>query len=113
MPADEGRLINFRDSIMKIITAALALAMAAGTMASEMTMLEGKVLFDKGQYQINGVKLIGLSLTELRQYEGHTVKMAGEQSPEHLDIYRVFVKTENGYETQYDWDVVNSEFYEN
>jgi len=97
----------------KIIMATIALVLSISSMASEMTMLEGKVLFDKGQYQINNVKLIGLSLTELRQYEGHTVKMAGEKTSEHLNIYKVFVRTENGYETSYDWDVVNNEQYEN
>ena len=97
----------------KIIMIAMALLLASTAMASEMTMLEGKVAFDKGQYQINGVKLTGLSLSELRQYEGQTVKMAGEKTQEHLNIYKVFVKTENGYETSYDWDVVNGEQYEN
>ena len=93
--------------------ATLALLFTISAMASEMTMLKGEVIFDKGQYQINGVNLTGLSLNELRQYEGHTVKIAGEKTHEHLDIYKVFVKTEHGYETSYDWDVVNSEQYEN
>lgn len=91
----------------------MALFLTISAMASEMTMLEGKVVFNKGQYQIDGVKLTGLSLNELRQYEGHTVKMAGEKTHQHLNIYKVFVKTQNGYETSYDWDVVNSEQYEN
>jgi hypothetical protein len=97
----------------KIITTAMALAISMGAVASEMTTLEGKVSFDKGQYQIDNVKLTGLSLSELRQYEGQVVKIAGEKTHEHLNIYKVFMKTENGYETSYDWDVVNSEQYEN
>ena len=114
LPTNDGNKLKTGDEHMKkIIMATLALVMAYGAMASEMTMLEGKVAFDKGQYQINGVKLTGLSLSELRQYEGQTVKMAGEKTQEHLNIYKVFVKTENGYETSYDWDVVNGEQYEN
>jgi len=97
----------------KIIMATIALAFSIGAMASEMTILEGKVSFDKGQYQIDNVKLTGLSLSELRQYEGQEVKISGEKTHEHLNIYKVFMKTENGYETSYDWDVVNSEQYEN
>jgi len=112
-PANDGKLIKTGIEHMKIIMATIALVLSISSMASEMTMLEGKVLFDKGHYQINNVKLTGLSLTELRQYEGHTVKMAGEKTSGNLDIYKVFVKTQNGYETSYDWDVVNNEQYEN
>ena len=107
-------LIKTGDEHMnKIIMAAMTLVLSISAMASEMTIMEGKVSFDKGQYQIDNVKLTGLSLSELRQYEGHMVKIAGEKTHEHLNIYKVFLKTENGYETSYDWDVVNSEQYEN
>ena len=95
----------------KMAIIALILPMIAS--ASEMIIVEGKVLFNKGQYQINGVKLIGLSLRELSQYEGQTVEIVGEKTYEHFNINKVFLKTENGYETSYDWDVVNSEQYEN
>jgi len=39
--------------------------------------------------------------------------VAGENQENGLEIYKVFVKTENGYEASYDWDVVNQEFYAN
>ena len=95
----------------KMATIALILPMIAS--ASEMTIVEGKVSFNKGQYQINGVKLIGLSLSELSQYEGQTVEIIGVKTYEHLNINKVFLKTENGYEASFDWDMVNSELYEN
>jgi len=95
----------------KMATIALILPMIAS--ASEMIIVEGKVLFNKGQYQINGVKLIGLSLSELSQYEGQTVEIVGEKTYEHFTINKVFLKTENGYKASFDWDMVNSELYEN
>lgn len=88
-------------------------ALAVSVQASEMKLVEGEVAFEKGQYQVQGTTLTGLTLNELRQYEGKTVKIAGEANKSGLEIYKVFVKTENGYETSYDWDVVNQEYYLN
>jgi len=101
---------------MKVMsTMALVLALSSQAMASELSTIEGKVVFQKGQYVLQTSKssqeLSGLSLQALRQYEGRTVKVAGEVSEGSLEIYKVFVKTENGYETSYDWDVVNQELY--
>jgi len=99
---------------MKSLIAVLASAVfAVSAQASEMKLIEGEVQFSQGQYHVAGTKLIGLSLSELRAYEGKTVKVAGENQENGLEIYKVFVKTENGYEASYDWDVVNQEFYAN
>ena len=99
---------------MKSLFALLASAVfAASVQASEMKLVEGEVQFSQGEYQVSGTKLTGLSLNELRAYEGKTVKVAGENTVNGLEIYKVFVKTENGFETSYDWDVVNQEYYAN
>lgn len=94
---------------------AVCMAFSAQVFASNLETVEGKVSFEKGQYVLtseqNTLTLEGLSLTQLRQYEGRTVKVAGEIESGDLEIYKVFVKTENGYESSYDWDVVNQELY--
>jgi len=103
---------------MKVMSAmALALALSGPVMASGLSTVEGKVVFEKGQYLLKAGKqthkLTGLSLQQLRQYEGRSVKVAGEASDNTLEIYKVFTKTENGYEASYDWEVVNQELYAN
>lgn len=102
---------------MKMLTlvAALFVALSSQVMASNLETLEGKVTFEKGQYFLmtakNKHELSGLSLQQLRQYEGRTIKVAGEVSEKQIEIYKLFVKTESGYESSYDWDVVNQELY--
>lgn len=99
---------------MKSLFAMLASAVfAVSVQASEMKLVEGELQFNQGEYHVAGTKLTGLSLTELRSYEGKTVKVAGESTAKGLEIYKVFVKTDNGFETSYDWDVVNQEYYAN
>lgn len=99
---------------MKSLFALLAsVVFAASVQASEMRLVEGEVQFSQGGYLVSGTKLTGLSLNELRAYEGKIVKVAGENTVNGLEVYKVFVKTENGFESSYDWDLVNQEYYAN
>jgi hypothetical protein len=98
-----------------IVLCAILFALASQASASSMKTMEGKVIFSKGDYHLVNTtqsrELTGLSNTQLRHYEGLTIKAAGEVSDASLEIYKVFVKTDNGYETTYDWDVVNQDLY--
>jgi len=94
---------------------ALSIAFSSQLMASNLKTVEGKVAFEKGQYFIaaknSKLALTGLSLQQLRQYEGRSVKVAGDLDNKQLEIYKVFVKADNGYEASYDWEVVNQDLY--
>jgi hypothetical protein len=98
-----------------IVLCAILFALASQASASSMKTMEGKVIFSKGDYHLVNAtqsrELTGLSNTQLRHYEGLTIKAAGEVSDASLEIYKVFVKTDSGYETTYDWDVVNQDLY--
>ncbi len=98
-----------------IVLFAVLCALSAQTSAAALITQEGKVAFSKGEYQlVNGnqvSKLIGLSHQQLRQYEGRTVKVAADDTDRGLEVYKVFVKTNQGYEASYDWDVVNQDLY--
>ena len=78
-------------------------------------MLEGTVVFEKGQYLIqtsdSRQALSGMDLGMLRKFEGKQVKIAGEDKANGLEIYKIFVKENGGYRTSYDWDVVNQDLY--
>ncbi|GAA6134062.1 hypothetical protein NBRC116188_08510 [Oceaniserpentilla sp. 4NH20-0058] len=93
----------------------LLVAFGSQVFASNLETVEGKVAFEKGEYFLTSAKgkhqLQGLSLQQLRHYEGRTVKVAGEVSGTQLEIYKLFVKTKEGYEATYDWDVVNQDLY--
>lgn len=100
-----------------ILLCAILCALAAQASASTLTTKEGKVAFSKGEYQLvnaqQASKLIGLSNQQLRHYEGRIVKVAVDETERGLEVYKVFVKTADGYETSYDWDVVNQDLYSN
>lgn len=97
------------------ICAAASLALTFSATASTLQTAEGKVTFIEGQYFLSNAtqqqKLTGMSLQELRAYEGKTIKVAGEPNSDAMEIYKIFVKTDSGYETSYDWDVVNQDLY--
>ena len=101
-------------SVLSIFTTA-ALTLSVVATASTLETAEGKVTFIEGQYVLLNTnhqqKLTGMSLQELRAYEGKTIKVAGESNSDTMEIYKIFVKTEQGYETRYDWDVVNQDLY--
>ncbi|MGK0444641.1 MAG: hypothetical protein ACJA1U_001576 [Bermanella sp.] len=98
-----------------IVLCAILFALASQAQASTLESMEGKVIFSKGDYHLVNAtqsrELSGLSNQQLRHYEGLTIKAAGQLNDESLEIYKVFVKTEQGYETTYDWDVVNQDLY--
>ncbi|WP_396587654.1 hypothetical protein [Bermanella sp. R86510] len=80
--------------------------------ASAMTSIEGKMVFEKGQYYVSNKPVIGLSLSELRKYEDRQVVVEGKpRESGELEVYKISVKTESGYKTSYDWDVVNETYY--
>jgi hypothetical protein len=98
-----------------IVLCAILFALAAQASASSLQTVEGKVIFSKGDYHLvnthKSVELSGLSNQQLRNFEGLEVKAAGELTGKSLEVYKVFVKTESGYEASYDWDVVNQDLY--
>lgn len=98
-----------------IVLCAILFALAAQASASSLKTIEGKVMFSKGDYHLvkdnQSVALSGLSNQQLRNFEGLDIKAAGELTDAGLEVYKVFVKTESGYETSYDWDVVNQDLY--
>ncbi|NVK38666.1 MAG: hypothetical protein HWE18_12135 [Gammaproteobacteria bacterium] len=98
-----------------IVLCAILCALAAQASAAALTSKEGKIVFSKGEYQLisgeKASKLIGLTNQQLRQYEGRTVKVAVDDTDRGLEVYKVFVKTPDGYEASYDWDVVNQDLY--
>ena len=98
-----------------IVLCAILFALAAQASASSLKSIEGKVMFSKGDYHLvsgqTSIELSGLSNQQLRHYEGLEVKAAGELTEAGLEVYKVFIKTESGYKTTYDWDVVNQDLY--
>lgn len=98
-----------------IVLCAILSALAAQASASSLKTMEGKVVFSKGEYHLVNSKstivLSGLNNAQLRHYEGLEIKAAGELAKNELDVYKVFVKTQTGYEASYDWDVVNQDLY--
>ncbi len=101
---------------MKLITLSLLATSFLCSLASaeERTITQGKMVFAQGQYWVNGESLSGISLQELRKYEGKTVKLAVEKMADgRLDVYEIFVKTGNKFSRDYDWDVVNQTRYLN
>jgi hypothetical protein len=105
-----------KDVTMKLLTLSLLAATLSCSLAfaGERTMTQGQVVFDQGQYWVNGESLDGLTMQEFRKYEGKIVKMAVEKKANgRLDVYKIFVQTPNGFSSDYDWDVVNQERYSN
>lgn len=98
---------------MKKLMLATVVACAASSQASDLHVVEGVLEFNHGNYHVGDTSLAGMSLSELRHYEGMTVKVAGEKRVGDLEVYKLFVKTSEGYTTSYDWDVVNQELYAN
>lgn len=111
------KLGNAMKSLLSVAAAA-SLALSFSATASNLETIEGSVSFVKGDYYLVSDKntkqrLTGLNRQELRAYEGKNIKVAGETKSDSVEIYKIFVKTENGYEASYDWDVVNQELYNN
>lgn len=104
---------------MRRLLCALALTGAALPAMAEMSQPElGTVTFIKGQYQLvdseKQTPLTGLSLQQLRQYEGQQVKVAGEYRENgSLEIYRVYSKQNDQFVVSYDWETVDAELYGN
>lgn len=98
---------------MKKLMLASLMACAVSVQASDLHVVEGVLEFNHGNYHVGNLELTGLSLNELRHYEGKTVKVAGEKRVGDLEVYKLFVKTSEGYTTSYDWDLVNQELYAN
>ncbi|MGR6872636.1 hypothetical protein ACU6U9_10095 [Pseudomonas sp. HK3] len=98
-----------------VVLCAILFALAAQASASSLQTMEGKVTFSKGEYHLvnttSSVELSGLNNQQLRHYEGLEIKAAGELVEGSLEVYKVFIKTESGYKTTYDWDVVNQDLY--
>jgi len=98
-----------------IVLCAILFALASQASASTLQTMEGQVKFSKGGYHLinegQSRELTGLSNQQLRNYEGLTIKAAGEMSGNALEIYKIFVKTDTGYKATYDWDVVNQDLY--
>jgi opacity protein-like surface antigen len=90
---------------------------SAAAVASDMTTMEGKVVFDQGQYHLQAkdksVALSGMNMQHLRKYEGKDVKIAGESKLTSLEVYKVFIKQGDTYQASYDWDMVNQDLYSN
>lgn len=101
------------------LLSALALAGAALPAMADMSQPElGTVTFIKGQYQLvandKQTPLTGLSLQQLRQYEGQQVKVAGEvRENGALEVYRLYSKQEGQFVVSYDWEAVDAELYNN
>jgi hypothetical protein len=90
---------------------------STAAVASDMMTMEGKVVFEQGQYFLKAkdksVALSGMNMQHLRKYEGKAVKVAGENKPTSLEVYKVFIKQGDTYQASYDWDVVNQDLYSN
>ena len=90
---------------------------SATAFASDMMTMEGKVVFEQGQYFLKAkdksVALSGMNMQHLRKYEGKDVKVAGESKLTSLEVYKVFIKEGDTYQASYDWDVVNQDLYSN
>ena len=90
---------------------------SAAAAASDMTTMEGKVVFEQGQYFLQSsdksVALSGMNMQHLRKYEGKDVKVAGDSKLTSLEVYKVFIKQGDTYQASYDWDVVNQDLYSN
>ena len=95
----------------------LILAFCASSFASDMVTMEGKVVFEQGQYHLQAkdtsIVLSGMNMQHLRKYEGKDVKVAGESKLTSLEVYKVFIKQGDTYQASYDWDVVNQDLYSN
>ena len=103
--------------LMKSLTAA-AVVMTATAAQAEVQVVEGIVTFEKGAYQLETSEhkqaLTGLSMNELRAYEGLSVIISGEITDNgKLEVYKVQQSVEGKLTTSYDWELVNNELYEN
>lgn len=77
-----------------------------------MTAVEGTVVFDKGRYLVADTPVVGMSLQDMRKYEERQVKIQGvERESGEIEVYKISVKTDDGYQTSYDWDVVDQTYY--
>lgn len=98
-----------------ILLCAILFALAFQAQASTLQTAQGRVIFSEGGYHLvtgdQSIQLSGLSHSQLRHYEDLTVKIAGERNENSMEIYKVFLKTKQGYETSYDWDLVNQDLY--
>jgi len=103
---------------MKKLIATLALAGTSLVAQADTQVLEGIISFDKGSYQLVATdkqqQLTGLSMDELRAFEGLAVTITGELADNgKLEIYKIQQSVEGELVTAYDWDLVNNELYEN
>ena len=103
---------------MKKWMAAIAVSAAAMAAQAETLVMEGIVSFEKGSYQLMTADkqqaLSGLSMDELRAFEGLAVTISGELADNgKLEIYKVQQSVAGELVTAYDWDLVNNELYEN
>ena len=102
--------------LMNVMAAAAVLFVGAAH--ADMVEVEGIIAFDKGNYQLvsvdNTQTLTGLSLDELRAFEGTSVVISGEMTDKNkLEIYKVQQSVQGEMITAYDWDLVDAELYEN
>lgn len=109
-----------RDSNMKLIklAAAAGISLLASATQADIQVMEGIVSFEKGAYQLvsteNKQALSGLSMDELRAFEGLSVTVSGELADNgKLEVYKVQQSVAGELITAYDWEVVNNELYEN
>lgn len=105
---------------MKLIklAAAAGISLLASATQADIQVMEGIVSFEKGAYQLvsteNKQALSGLSMDELRAFEGLSVTVSGELADNgKLEVYKVQQSVAGELITAYDWEVVNNELYEN
>jgi len=95
---------------MKFITTIMLAVFSLSSLA--MTSVEGKVVFEKGRYLVSETPITGMSLQEMRKYEERQVKIQGvERETGEIEVYKISVKTDDGYRTAYDWDIVDQTYY--
>ncbi|EAT12837.1 hypothetical protein RED65_12229 [Oceanobacter sp. RED65] len=95
---------------MKYIITILLTVFSLSSVA--MTAVEGKVVFDKGRYLVADTPIVGMSLQDMRKYEERQVKIQGvERESGEIEVYKISVKTDTGYQTTYDWDIVDQTYY--
>lgn len=100
-----------------MLTKVLALlSLSLAVHAVDIQEYEGKLTFEKGAYVLQQSRakqfLSGLSLAQLRHFEGQQVKIFAHASEQGLEIYKVLRKQGQEYVAAYDWEVVNNDLYE-
>ena len=108
--------------IKSSVTFLAAAAFATASLATEMTSVEGIMTFDQGDFYLvsenDNIMLTGMNRDELNLYAGLTTIITGEAHSDEgdvdmLEVYKIQSEKKGQIVTLYDWEIVNTELYEN